>query len=171
MYDIKRSGARRQDGGSLSMRRFLTALAIAATAAVLYVTSAPGAQQAVSPSPVKFAALQQQVHKLQTHLRALQARTTLLTSQVNWTLEMIETARRNGETCLAALTADEFQNTWSQVDRLAVNLGAQPLFGQQTAVSDYNACQGLAVSRPSLDPAVAPTVAPVKGLILWLNGG
>ena len=153
------------------LSRFLTALAIAAIASVLYVTTAPGAQQAAPPIGVKFAALQKQVRTMQTHLRALQERTTLLKREVSWTLEMIETARRLGETCLAALSADEFQNTWTQIDRLAVNLGAQPIFGQQTAVNDFKACQGLAVPRPPLDPAVAPTVAPLKAVILWLNGG
>jgi hypothetical protein len=150
---------------------FLTALGIAAIASVLYVTSAPGAQQARPPSGAQFAALQKQVRTLHTHLRALQKRTTLLRSEVSWTLEMIQIAIRDSETCVAALTADEFQNTWSQIDRLAVSLGAQPIFGQQTALSDYNACQGLSVTRPALDPAVAPTVAPLKAVILWLNGG
>jgi hypothetical protein len=151
--------------------RFLTALGIVAIASVLYVTSAPGAQQARPPSGAQFAALRKQVRTLQTHLRALQERTTLLRGQVSWTLEMIETAIRDSETCLAAVTADDFQNTWSQIDRLAVNLGAQPIFGEQTALSDNNACQGLSVTRPPLDPAVAPTVAPLKAVILWLNGG
>jgi hypothetical protein len=153
------------------MRRLLTALAIAAIASVFYVTSAPGAQHATPPSGAQFAALQKQVRTLQTRLRTLQERTTLLRSEVSWTLEMIETARRYYGTCFAALTADEFQNTWSQIDRLAVNLGAQPIFGQQTAVSDYNSCNSLSIARPPLDPAVAPTVAPLKAAILWLNGG
>jgi hypothetical protein len=153
------------------MTRLFTALAIASIASVLYVTSAPGAQHAPPPRDVKFTALQKQVRTLRIHLRALQARTTLLTSQVSWTLEMIETAMRDGETCLAAVTADGFQSTWSQIDRLAVNLGAQPIFGPQTAVTDYNTCLGLSVPRPALNPAVAPTVAPLKAVILWLNGG
>ena len=155
---------------SAMLARFVSALAIAAIASVLYVTSAPGAQHAAPPSGVQFAALEKQVRGLQTHLRTLHEKTKLLRSQVIWTLEMIETAQRDGETCFAALSADEFQNTWSQIDHLAVNLGAQPIFGQQTAVSDYNTCQGLSVLRAPLDPAVAPTVAPLKAFILWLNG-
>jgi hypothetical protein len=153
------------------MRRFLTALAIAAIASVLYVTSAPGAQQDAPPSGVQFAALQKQVRALQTHLHALKERTTLLRSQMIWTLEMIETATRDGETCFAALSADEFQNTWSQIDRLAVSLGAQPIFGPEAPIDDYNRCRGLSLVRPPLNPSVAPTVAPLKAFTLWLNGG
>jgi hypothetical protein len=153
------------------MRRFLTALAIAAIASVLYVTSAPGAQHAGPRRGKQLATLQKQVRDLQKQVRALQARTTLLRRQVVWTLEMIETATRDSETCFAALTADEFQNTWSAIDRLAANLGAPPYFGTQRAVGDKSACEGLSIPRPPLNPSVAPTVAPFRALILWLNGG
>ena len=153
------------------MRRFLTVLAIAAIASVLYVTSAPGARRAAPPSSTQFAALRKQVQVLQTHLNALRGRTTLFRSQVVWTLEMIEIATRDGETCFAALTADEFQNTWSQIDRLAVRSGAPPIFGGQTPIDDKKACEGLSVPRRPLNPSVAPTVAPFEAFILWLNGG
>jgi hypothetical protein len=153
------------------MRRLLTVVAIAAVASVLYATSAPGAQQAEALRARQFVALQKQVRAMQKRLRALQRRTTLVTNQIVWTLEMIETAMKDGETCFAAVAADEFQNTWSQIDRLAVSLGAQPIFGIQTALDDRNACRGLSVPRPPLNPSVAPTVAPFKGLIVWLNGG
>lgn len=151
--------------------RFLTALTIAAIASVLYATSAPGAQRAAPPSGAQFTALEKQVRTLRTHLQALQERTTILRSQVVYTLKMLETAMRDGETCFAAVTADEFQNTWSQIDRLAVGLEAKPIFGTQAAVDDYSACRGLGVARASLDPSAAPTVSPVKAFIAWLNGG
>jgi hypothetical protein len=54
---------------------------------------------------------------------------------------------------------------------LAVGLGAQPIFGTQTALGDYSACKGLTISRPPLNPSVAPTVAPLRAFTLWLNGG
>jgi hypothetical protein len=152
-------------------KRFLAVLALAATASVLYVTSAPGARHAAPGTDQQIAALQRQVWALQKQLRALRERTTLLRGQVVWTLEMIETAMRDGETCFAALTADEFQNTWSQVDRLAVGLEAPPVFGEQTAVGDHGACQGLSVARPPLDPSVPPTATPFRAFIAWLNGG
>jgi hypothetical protein len=154
------------------MRRFLSVLAIAALTVSLYASSAPGARQARAgaQTSTEVVALQKQVRVLQKQVRELQGRTTLLRSQMVWTLEMIETARRLGETCLAALTADEFQNTWSQVDRLAVGLGAQPVFGTQMALDDRKSCQGLGVARPPLDPAVPPTVGPFDGFMLWLNG-
>jgi hypothetical protein len=144
------------------MRLFRAVSSIAAIALVLYVTAALGGNQAGPPTRKQFAALQKQV-------RTLQRRTMLLRSQVVWTLQMIETAQRDGETCFAALTADEFQNTWSQIDHLAVSLGAPPTFGTQTAIDDKNACEGLSVPRPPLNPSVAPTVAPFRSLILWFN--
>jgi hypothetical protein len=161
----------RHKPGEAPIRRFLAVLAIAAVASVLYVTSAPGAQQAGPPRGKQVAALQMQVRALQRQLQALKERTTLLRSQVLWTVGMLENAMRGGETCFAALTADELQNTWSQVDRLAISLGAPPIFGAQTAVGDKNACQGFSISRPPLNPSVAPTVAPLTAFILWLNGG
>ena len=153
------------------MRRLLAVITIAAVASVLYATAAAGAQQTGTVRARQFVALQKQVRAMRKQLRALQQRTTLFRSQVVWTLEMIETAIRDSETCFAALTADEFQNTWSQIDRVTVSLGAQPIFGIQTALDDRNACQGLSVPRPPLNPSVPPTVAPFKGLVGWLNGG
>jgi hypothetical protein len=163
--------SRRHEPGEAPIRRFLALLAIAAVASVLYVTTAPGAQQAGPPRGKQIAALQKQVRAIQKQLQALKERTTLLRSQVVWTVGMLENVIRDGETCFAALTADELQNTWSQVDRLAISLGAPPIFGTQTAVGDKNACQGLSVPRPPLNPSVAPTVAPLTAFILWLHGG
>lgn len=153
------------------MKRFLIGLGIAAVTSVLYVTSAAGAQPAMTPSARQFAGLQKQVRVLKTNLRALQERTRLLKSQMVWTLEMVETVTRDRETCSAALIADEFQNTWSQIDHLAGDLGAAPIFGPQTAVSDRSACAGLGIPRPALDSSVAPTVAPFNAFILGLHGG
>ena len=152
------------------MKRFLSVLAIAAIAGSLYASSAPGARQAGAQEGFQVAALQKQVRVLEKRVRALEGRTALLRSQTVWAMQMIETARRLGETCLAALTADEFQNTWSRIDRLAAGLGAQPVFGTQSALGDRSACEDLSVPRPPLDPSIAPTVAPFDGFMLWLNG-
>jgi hypothetical protein len=153
------------------MRRFLTALTISAMASVLYVTSAPGAQQAGTVRARQFVALQKQVRSVQKQVRSLRERTARLKSEVVWTLEMLETAMRDSETCFAALTADEFQNTWSQIDRVRVSVGGHPTFGIQSAVDDRNACQGLGLQRPPLNSMATPTVAPFKGFIGWFNGG
>jgi non-ribosomal peptide synthetase component F len=111
------------------------------------------------------------VRVLKTNLRALQERTKLLRNQMVWTLEMVETVTRDRETCSAALIADGFQNTWSQIDHLAVGLGAAPIFGPQAAVDDRSACAGLGIPRSALNPSVAPTVAPFNAFILGLHGG
>jgi hypothetical protein len=153
------------------MRRLVPLLAIAAIASVLYATSAPGARQAGSPRVNQVAALQKQMRVLQKQIRGLQERTTHLRSQVIWTLEMIEAVIADGDSCLAALAADEFQNTWSQIDRLATRLGTPPIFGAQTAIDDKKACQGLSVLRAPFNPSIAPTVAPFEAFIRWLNGG
>ena len=157
--------------------RFLTALAIAAIASVIYATSAPGAQHAEG-NATQLASLQRQVTVLQKQMTVLKRqeqgfrkRTTLLLGQVVDTVKWLEEALRDGDTCLAALTADEFQNTWSAVDRLAAGLGSPAYFGTQTAVDDRRACSGLGIPRPPLDPSTAPTVAPFRAFIAWLHGG
>jgi len=166
-----RIGACGTSRGRLPIRRCLIVLAIAAITLVLYVTAASGGRHAGPPRARQFTALQKQLGELQKQVRTLQERTTLLRSQMVWTLEMIETATRDGETCFAALAADELQNTWSQIDRLAASVGTPSIFGSQTAVSDKRACEGLSVPRAPLNPSSPPTVAPFKAFIGWLNGG
>jgi hypothetical protein len=153
------------------MTRFMAVLAMATIALGLYAASAPGARKAALPRDEQFVVLNRQVRVMQKQVRALRERTTLLRSEVVWTLEMIETAMRDGETCLAALTADAFQSTWSQVDRLAVSLGASPVFGSQATVGDKSSCEGIGVPRATLNPSVPPTAAPFQAFIGWLNGG
>jgi hypothetical protein len=156
---------------STPTKRFLAVLAMTTIGLGLYVTSAPGAQKAQPPMDAQLLVLQRQVRAMQKQVRTLKERSTLLRREVVWTLEMIETATTDGETCFAALTADAFQSTWSQIDRLAVSLGAQPVVGPQTAIDDRNACLGLGVSRKPLNPSILPTVAPFQAFIGWLNGG
>jgi hypothetical protein len=153
-------------------KRFLAVLAIAAIASVLYATSATGAQPAGHPRSHQLVALQRKVRAMQREVLALRETTTLLRREFDWTLEMIETATRDSETCFAALTSDAFQSTWSQIDSLAATLGAPPVFGSQTAVDDKNSCQGLGMKRAPLNPSLPPTVAPFQAFIgWWLNGG
>lgn len=152
------------------MRPLLPVLGIAAIASVLYVvTAASGGQHARPPTGRQFAALQQQVRTLQMQVRTIQQNATLLKRQVGWTLQLIEDARIHGQACFVALTADEFQNTWSQIDHLAVSAGEPAIFGTQTAIDDKNACRELAVPRRPLSPSIAPTVTPLSRFMLWLH--
>ena len=151
------------------MRHLLAVLAIAAIASVLYVTVASGGQRAGPPTGRQFAVLQKQVRTLQKQVRTVRQHTTLLRRQVDWALQLIEHIRVHGEACFVALTADEFQNTWGQIDHLAVDVGEPAFFGTQTAIDDKKACRDLSVPRPPLNPSIAPTVTPFRRFMLWLH--
>jgi hypothetical protein len=139
------------------MSRFLLVLAIAAVAGFFYVTAAPGGMQS-GPTPKQFAALKKQVAVLNKKVKNL-----------NFELG----GNFEGDACLAALTSDELQDSWMQVDKLGVNLAQPAIFGVQSAINDKQACEGLLqpkVPRPVVSPSTVPTSAPFSTLIAWLAG-
>jgi hypothetical protein len=82
-------------------------------------------------------------------LRSLQAQITSLQKQVK-TLKKQVKADRNFALgafvysgCTWAVTADALQNTWTKLDQ---QFGAT-VFGPQTAVNDYGACQAVQIAR------------------------
>jgi hypothetical protein len=77
-----------------------------------------------------------------------------------------------GDACLAALTSDELQDTWMQVDKLGVNLAQPAIFGVQSAINDKQACEGLfdpKVPRAIVSPGTVPNIAPFNSMITWIN--
>jgi len=138
------------------MQRFLIVLAAAAVSAFVYVTAAPGGMQS-GPTLKQFTALQKQVKLLNTKVKSMDY-------ELGGNYE--------GDACIVALTSDEFQNTWSQIDKLAGTLSQPAIFGAQAAINDKQACEGLfdpKVPRPVVSPATVPTVAPFNSMIAWIN--
>jgi hypothetical protein len=147
------------------MKRFLAVLALATAGAIVYVTAAPGGLQA-SPTTAQFTALKKQVAALQRTTKQLKKADIILAGGIE--------GNYLGEGCAVALTADELQNTWLEIDHLATNLGQVPIFGSQTVLNDKRACEKLSqpsVPRMPINPAVTPSVAPYfTNLINWLEG-
>jgi hypothetical protein len=138
------------------MQRFLIVLAVAAVAAFFYVTAAPGAMQS-GPTLKQFAALQKQVKLLNTKVKSMD-------------YELV--GNYEGDACIVALTSDEFQNTWGQIDKLAGTLSQPAIFGPQTAINDKQACEGLfdpKVPRAIVSPGTVPNIAPFNSMITWIN--
>ena len=147
------------------MKRFLMFVSVALVAAAVYVTTAPGGLQQTGPTAKQFAALQRQVHALQKTTTQLKARQKLFEGALGAAFE--------SEACIAGLTSDELQDTWSQIDKLAVTLAQPAVFGPQTQLNDLKACEGLSdpkVPRLPVSPTQVPSVSYYATLIRWIHG-
>lgn len=147
------------------MKRFLMLMAVAVVAAAFYVTAAPGGLRQAGPTARQFAALQKQVHTLQATTAQLKKQTKLLQNDLgaNW----------QSDACIIGLTSDEFQDTWSQIDGLAVKVAQPTIFGPQTALNDFGACEGLSqpkVPRLPVNSTQVPSVTYYGTLIHWIHG-
>ncbi len=115
--------------------------------------------------PATAGAADPRVAKLQKQVAALQKQTKKLSSQIKL-LDDQMALNFEGDTCLAAQTADVVQGTWLVVDQA---LG-RTIFGPQTQVSDYKNCANLAqpdVPRPGImNP---PRIDPFLPLLAWLH--
>jgi opacity protein-like surface antigen len=153
--------------GEDKMKKLLMLATLAAVAAVAARAARPGAS--APPGDPRLALLQKQVKILQAQVKAqqgqvkvLQGRVRSLTTQVGVNFE--------GDTCLAAQTADLFQGTWGVIDQVAQAAQQTTYFGPQTQVSDYGNCAELSgpdVPRPGI--VVPPTIAPLLPLLQWLH--
>jgi hypothetical protein len=136
------------------MRR---ALATAAAALAAAVVAAP----AFAATPTE--------RKLQAQVKVLQAQTRVLQGQVKTLQKSVKQARSIAvlsavySGCATAATADALQGTWTTID---AHFGTS-LFGAQTPVNDYNACQqGLNITRAKN----TPTVSVFQALLTFLLG-
>jgi len=134
---------------------FVAVLA-AASVALLAVRSEASASGSGDP---RIAVLQKEVKTLQTQVKAVQRQEK--------TLEAVLGYNFDGDTCLAAITADLLQGTWIAVDQAT----GKSTFGTQTQVNDYGTCERLSnpsVSR-TLPGAGAPTINPLLPMLQWLG--
>jgi hypothetical protein len=119
------------------------------------VLALPATATAADP---KVAKLQKQVTALQKQVKTLSSELSALNEQVVLNFE--------GDTCLAAQTADIVQGTWLAVDQA---LG-RTIFGPQTQVPDYNNCADLAEPEvPRLGIKDPPHIDPFLPLLAWLH--
>ena len=122
---------------------------------VFGVLMLPATAGAADPQVVK---LQQQVAALQKQMKKLSLQVKGLKDQIDLNFE--------GDTCLAAQTADVVQGTWLAFDQA---LG-RPIFGPQTPVPDYKNCADLTkpdVPRPSIKNP--PDINAFLPLLAWLH--
>jgi hypothetical protein len=126
------------------LRRFLAAVAaLVALAAV----AAPVAG-AATPTEKKLATLQKQV--------------TALTKQVKFLRAELD-ANYNGDACLAASTADAFQQTW-----LFAGTFPPTSTGPAVTEKDYS-CANIRVTRQLPTAGRAPTVSAFQAILSWIG--
>lgn len=136
------------------MRRALATAGVVLAAAVL-------AAPATASTPTE--------KKLQAQINVLQGQTRTLQVQVKALQKQVKQARSIGvlaavySACSTAATADALQGTWTTID---THFGTS-LFGAQTAVNDYDACQkDLNITRAKTQP----TVSGFQALLTFLLG-
>lgn len=107
----------------------------------------------------QVAALTRQVKTLQTQVKTLQRQSTSLSRGLD--------ANFYGDACLAAITADGLQGTWTVVDQLATAAASRTYFTPAAPVNDEGACADL-IPPIVRQTTVPPTTATFQGLINWL---
>lgn len=136
------------------------AVTLAVAAAVLAIRP-PAASSSGAGDP-RIAVLQKQVRALQGQVKVLQLRAVDVSGQLDLNFE--------GDTCLAAQTADLIQGSWGVIDQIAQALQQKTYFGAQTLVDDFKNCADLAqpdVPRPGIQ--LAPTIDPLRPLVQWFH--
>ena len=128
---------------------------------VATLTAALAARPLATPDPRvtalvrKEAALERRVKTLETNLKKVQ---TTLTQTTGLAAAGIVLSG-----CLTAATADAFSSTWTIVDQLsAATQAGKTYFGPQAAVSDFQTCSALQITRQQ--GAIPPTVAVFSAL-------
>ena len=116
------------------MRQVL-AIATVAAVALLLAASPAGASQSKGPTLKSLAA---QIKGLQKQVTTLKKRATADEDIISATLAYT--------VCSTAVTSDVFQDTFAGLDAHVTAPGL-PYFGAQTAVNDYQACQGFQIVR------------------------
>ena len=142
------------------MTKHLLAVFVAAIAAasvgLLAVRSQANASGSGDP---RIAVLQKEVKTLQKQVKTLQTQEKTLDAVLGYNFD--------GDTCLAAITADLIQGTWIAVDQAT----GKSTFGTQTQVNDYGACSKFTNPPvPRTSPiASPPTINPLLPLLQTLG--
>ena len=144
----------------------LAAVVVASIAALAQPHGAPAAESSLQ---TQVAALRQQVATLQASVTALKSQSKTLKTQVGFVHDQLG-LNFEGDTCLAAQTADLLQGTWGVIDQISQPLQNKTYFGGQTMVNDYGNCADMVqptVARSGI--AVPPTITPLLPLMQWMH--
>lgn len=116
---------------------------------------------AATPEERKIAALERRAVALEKRVKKLEKSLNDLTVGLVaiGLLAVLEAAYSE---CLTAATADAFAGTWNVVDQIAqATQAGKVYFGPQAAVSDFDSCTNLKVTRLQTVP---PSVSPFSAL-------
>ena len=142
--------------------RIKTAALVAALVALAGLVAQAAPAGAASPTDRKIAALTKQVAALTKQVKTLRAQMADTREQL-----LLNYA---GDTCSAAMSADELLGTWGVIDQVAQAAQGKTYFGQQAPVNDYKNCSFLArpnVPRPGVQPQ--PSIRILDPLLTWLH--
>jgi hypothetical protein len=128
------------------MQRFLTVLAVAAIAAFVYTSAAPGVTRSY-PTAQQFAALKKQLAALQRTTKRLKSNQAVFAKAINTEASAIA-ANYVADACTVALTGDELQDTWNWITPYPI-----------ISLDDKGACKALNLNR--VPPATAPQTPPL----------
>jgi hypothetical protein len=133
----------------------LRSLLAAVAALVVLAAIATPVAGAATPTEKKLAALQKQVTALTKQVAAQTKQVKFLTSELD--------ANYSGDACLAASTADAFQQTW-------LFAGTYPSTSTAPAVTekDYS-CANIRVTRQPPTAGRAPTVSVIQTILTWIG--
>lgn len=137
--------------------------AIAALVAVGLLLVGAGSASAASPVEKKIAALQRQMNTLEKQNASLQKQVTKLKKDVT-TAQDVGIASLQFGICLAAITGDALQNTWTVINQVA----GRTIFAAPATLSDQGVCLSNRIQRQPTQ--VPPTIAPLNSLLNLLNG-
>ena len=123
------------------MKRLITATVVAAVALVLAAPAQPA-----GPSNRQLA---RQIKTLQKQVKVVDLHAAIAVVYAG---------------CATAVTADALQGTWTVIDQV----NGTPIFGPQVAVSDFDTCSALEVTRvPTQNP---PNVSVFSSLLALFSG-
>jgi outer membrane murein-binding lipoprotein Lpp len=151
------------------MKRIAVVLAVALLATGAGTAAAGTTKQQRSDTAAVIKDLGAQVKALQSSVKKLQSQVKTLQKNQKGDETAINLAFIS-EACLTALTADAFQGTWAYVDQLMTAQGKPVVFGPQSVVNDYGACQLLQSAAIVHTIGQPPTVTSFAALITWIHG-
>jgi hypothetical protein len=121
---------------------------------------------AATPDERKIAALQRRATALEKRVKKLEKSLNDV-SQGVFAIALLTVLEAAYSECLTASTADAFAGTWNVVDQIAqATQAGKVYFGPQAAVSDFDSCTSLKVTRLQTVP---PSVSPFSALTALLG--
>lgn len=138
---------------------------VAVITTAIALASVAGQAQAATPEQ-RIAALEKKAAALEKRVKKLEKSLNDATQGV-LAIGLLAVVNAAYSQCLTTATADAFAGTWNVVDQIAqATQAGKVYFGQQAAVSDFDSCTNLKVTRLQTVP---PSVAPFSALTTLLG--